>query len=197
MHRSKGGITTDLSNVWSGLTPQERRSTRVPRCPSESAKVPFKSTTRLPMRTIPRFRATSIDRWISLLRQTRLSERSRLLTDAHRRLLEYHAEALAAAGVDPDSIPAPTHAIVGHWVTGSPYAAGVGSFQGNDQDRALVRAPIHKHDVYVANVDYGYTPGWAVGSLRMMEKVLQAELGLAAPSWLDKAWYEQNIINTP
>lgn len=30
--------------------------------------------------------------------------------------------------------------------------------------------------------------GWAVGSLIMAEKVLQAELGMAKPKWLAQSW---------
>jgi hypothetical protein len=36
--------------------------------------------------------------------------------------------------------------------------------------------------------------GWAVGSLIMAEKILQAELGIAKPSWLDDDWYTQNVL---
>ncbi|MNY79334.1 hypothetical protein D3C86_2199230 [compost metagenome] len=36
--------------------------------------------------------------------------------------------------------------------------------------------------------------GWAVGSLIMAEKVLQAEIGLEKPSWLDTDWYEKNVV---
>ena len=42
--------------------------------------------------------------------------------------------------------------------------------------------------------DYGYRSGWAVGSLVMAEKVLQAELGVPKPKWLEQAWYDDNVM---
>ena len=60
--------------------------------------------------------------------------------------------------------------------------------------RAKVRAPAPDYDVFVADQDYGYRTGWAVGSLIMAEKVLQAELKVAKPSWLAQSWYDSNIL---
>ena len=31
----------------------------------------------------------------------------------------------------------------------------------------------------------------------MAEKVLQAELGLMKPAWLDEAWYDENVVRKP
>ena len=62
---------------------------------------------------------------------------------------------------------------------------------------AQVRKPVPSHELYVVNQDYGYHSGWAVGSLAMAEKVLQAELGLPAPRWLDAEWYEKRVVAEP
>ena len=45
--------------------------------------------------------------------------------------------------------------------------------------------------------DYGYRSGWAVGSLQMAEKILQAELGIPKPAWLDDDWDEKNVVALP
>jgi hypothetical protein len=51
----------------------------------------------------------------------------------------------------------------------------------------------------VANADYGYNPGWATSSLKMAEKILQAEqsFGYSKPSWLDEGYYQTEIVNQP
>ena len=59
---------------------------------------------------------------------------------------------------------------------------------------AQVRKPVPSHELYVVNQDYGYHSGWAVGSLAMAEKVLQAEIGLPKPTWLQEEWYKENVL---
>ena len=44
---------------------------------------------------------------------------------------------------------------------------------------------------------YGYETGWAVGSLIVSEKMLQAEIGLEKPNWLDADWYAKNVVQRP
>ena len=57
-------------------------------------------------------------------------------------------------------------------------------------------------DLFLANQDYGYAQtyddglndqGWAIASLVMAEKVLQAELGVGKPAWLDAGWYAEHV----
>ena len=43
-----------------------------------------------------------------------------------------------------------------------------------DAARKAVRRPDPDYDIFVADQDYGYHSGWAVGSLTMAEKILQA-----------------------
>ena len=60
-----------------------------------------------------------------------------------------------------------------------------------------MRAPTPDFELYVADQDYGYRSGWAVGALQMAEKILQAELGIPKPAWLDDDWYEKNVVALP
>ena len=39
--------------------------------------------------------------------------------------------------------------------------------------------------------------GWAVGSLIMTEKILQAEMRIPKPTWLDQDWYEEKVLAVP
>lgn len=120
-----------------------------------------------------------------------------LLADVHAHLLDFHADALAAAGVDARAIAPPRVATVSNWVDDAPGTPGIGAFEGTDAQRARVRAPTPDFELYVADQDYGYRSGWAVGSLQMAEKILQAELGIPKPAWLDDDWYEKNVVALP
>merc|ERR1719198_1387895 len=120
-----------------------------------------------------------------------------LLADVHAHLLAFHADALRDAGVDPEAIAYPTVATVSNWVTDAPVAPGIGHFDGTDEMRKSVRAPTPDFDIFIADQDYGYRSGWAVGSLQMAEKILTAELGIAKPTWLDDDWFEENIAALP
>ena len=131
------------------------------------------------------------------------SRSAKLLADVHVKLMGYHAKQLRKAGLDPASLPPPKAIVMGNWIEGGKYTPGIGSLFGRgslvptsvqDAARKAVRRPTADFDVYVADQDYGYVPGWAVGSLMMAEKVLQAELGLPKPTWLNGSWYEVNIL---
>ena len=125
------------------------------------------------------------------------SKAHRMLIESHAHLMAYHAELLEAAGVDPGTIKPPLHAVIGNWVEGASFAPGIGRFQWFDLQRAIVRKPILAHNIYVANQDWGYRSAWAIGSLQMAEKVLQAEFGLPRPKWLDDGWYQENVLDIP
>lgn len=118
------------------------------------------------------------------------------LEDSHSSMLSFHASQLAKKGISPDSLCKPTFMTVSNWIRDDPIAPGIGRMSpGTDANRALARAPTKSHNVYIADQDYGYRSGWAVGSLKMAEKVLQAELGVGKPSWLDETWYQKNVVN--
>ncbi|KAL3932730.1 MAG: hypothetical protein SGPRY_000583 [Prymnesium sp.] len=125
----------------------------------------------------------------------------KLLTDVHAQLMRFHADKLRQKGVDPASILPPKTVVMGNWISDAPYNPGIGYINvppsTQDQARKLVRAPCPNYDVFVADQDYGYVTGWAVGSLMMAEKILQSEFGLPKPKWLDASWYEENILAHP
>ena len=109
--------------------------------------------------------------------------------------MSYHADALKAKGIDPRDIEPPETVVLANWISAGPFTPGIGSLSpATDAARAAVRKPAAAYDVFVVDQDYGYESGWAVGSLIMAEKVLQAELGLAKPSWLDADWYKKNVL---
>ena len=89
-----------------------------------------------------------------------------------------------------------------NWIPTAPFTPSFGAYSGGDVGRAAVRRPVPGFDIFVADQDYGYPQtyddglndqGWAVASLVMAEKVLQAELGIAKPTWLDDDWYQEHV----
>ena len=124
-----------------------------------------------------------------------------MLIDSHEHLMAFHAELFEAAGVDPATIKPPLHAVIGNWAEG----ASLSFVRPRDRQVPVVQSPARGgpeadpgHNIYVANQDWGYKSGWAIGSLKMAEKVLEAEFGLAQPEWLDDStscnWYQKNIL---
>ena len=86
---------------------------------------------------------------------------------------------------------------ISNWIKGPKIAPGIGDFIGDNAARKAVRAPSEMYELYVADSDYGYRSGWAVGSLQMSEKILQAELNIPAPKWLNTTWYNKNVVSLP
>lgn len=143
------------------------------------------------------------------------------LSVAHAALMEYHAAAFrnatARRPIDPSTIAAPVLAVIANWIPEGAFTPGIGhppcyvsshcpgsASTGGPPDcipctipaapERPVRAPVAEYNVYIANQDYGPKHGWAVSSLIMAEKVLQAELGVARPTWLDAEWYAANVV---
>ena len=97
--------------------------------------------------------------------------------------------------IDPKAIAPPATVVVANWIEDGRFTPGIGSlWPSTDAAKAAVRKPSAQFDVFVVNQDYGYHSGWAVGSLIMAEKVLQAEMQIAKPTWLDDAWYQKNVV---
>lgn len=128
-----------------------------------------------------------------------------LISDVHASLMAYHTKVLRKKNIDPRTVPAPKAIVMGNWISDGKYTPGIGSLfrsgagsylpaAEQDKIRQAIRAPTSDYDVYLADQDYGYQSGWAVGSLIMAEKILQAELGLAKPAWLNSSWYQDNIL---
>jgi len=123
------------------------------------------------------------------------------IAEVHSSLLGFHKDALAEVGVT--SLPPPKTIVISNWTPDGAVTPGIGSMQEGPAysyemgypAKASVRHPAPDYDVFVADQDYGYRSGWAVGSLVMAEKVLQAELGVPKPTWLEQAWYDDNVMD--
>uniref|UniRef100_A0A0G4FQU4 Amine oxidase domain-containing protein n=1 Tax=Chromera velia CCMP2878 TaxID=1169474 RepID=A0A0G4FQU4_9ALVE len=121
-----------------------------------------------------------------------------MIAEIHDRLMAYHKEAFEAKGVDPSSVSPPRAVFMGLWTLTAPFTPGYGSYifpaKPTQQAAALVRRPVKARDLFVCNQDYGYEPGWAQGSLLMAEKILEADLGVGKPVWLDEVYYQKNVV---
>jgi hypothetical protein len=141
-----------------------------------------------------------------------------MLTAVHQKLMNMHAAALHAAGVDPDKVSKPTTAVVGFWQhakevilspapdpltfsVGKPLPAclnGVSSASYWKQ----TRKPIQDRQIFIANNDWWLEessldlmpPYWAEVSLRTAERVLHDHMGLDPPSWLNKTYFQRSIL---
>lgn len=133
---------------------------------------------------------------------TKDDENTTLLDDVHESLMSFHKDKFAEIGIDTATVEKPLSVIVSNWVPQAVTTPGIGKLghipgYTSNEISATVRRPTDDYDIFVANQDYGYRSGWAVGSLTMAEKVLQAELGLAKPTWLDPVWYAENVLAVP
>eukprot|EP01064_Diplonema_japonicum_P016839 TRINITY_DN2487_c0_g1_i4.p1 TRINITY_DN2487_c0_g1~~TRINITY_DN2487_c0_g1_i4.p1 ORF type:complete len:496 (+),score=131.76 TRINITY_DN2487_c0_g1_i4:60-1490(+) len=124
-----------------------------------------------------------------------------VLADLHAQLMEFHAKELAAAGVDPASLAPPKAIYMGNFVRNGTYVGSIGAtgcaLTKPKKVWKVVRRPNEDYNVFLANQDYGRsfdTFGWATGGLQLTEKILQAEMGLRKPKWLNGAWYEKMIL---
>lgn len=121
-----------------------------------------------------------------------------LLVAVHESLMAYHKRALLQVGVDVNSVPMPETVVISNWINDGDFTPGIGKFLGTDLGREIIRAPLKDRlPLYIANQDYGYRSGWAVGGLKMAEKILQAELQIPKPAWLDADWYKTNVLDLP
>ena len=130
------------------------------------------------------------------------ASKSALLQDVHEHLMAHHATAFKNAGIDPATVPKPKSVVLANWITDGAYTPGIGRLWApdnttDDAAKKVARHPVPQYDLFVVNQDYGYQSGWAVGSLAMAEKILQAEIGLPKPSWLQDAWYKQWVLGHP
>ena len=94
----------------------------------------------------------------------------------------------------------PAQVVLSNWIEDGAFTPGIGFFEAGDEARAVARAPLKATTgarLFVANQDYGYKNGWAVGGLQMAEKILQEELGLPKPAWLDEDWYARHVKALP
>lgn len=121
-----------------------------------------------------------------------------LKRSVHKALMDRHAEALSAVGVNASDIALPVTVILSNWIEDGHYTPGIGFFEGTNEGRKLARNPsAGKAKLFVANQDYGYKSGWANGGLLMAEKILQANLGIPGPTWLDEEYYQERVRGVP
>ena len=133
-----------------------------------------------------------------------MADHKESLMTVHNELMELHKEDFEKMGINPDTIEKPELLLLGFFGNdkGS-FAPGLSSSVCGLHDTVSkkVRRPNNNYDVFVGNVDYGAIlkghTSWAVGSLIQAEKILQAELNITAPSWLDSAWYQKEIADLP
>ncbi|KAJ8598634.1 hypothetical protein CTAYLR_003068 [Chrysophaeum taylorii] len=125
-------------------------------------------------------------------------DRHPLKIAVHEALMAYHANALAAVGFATSDIPLPVTVVLSNWIKDGAYAPGIGRMLATDYGKKIARNPTNGlANLFVANQDYGYKSGWANGGLLMAEKVLQSDLGVGKPAWLDDAYYEEYILQVP
>jgi len=126
---------------------------------------------------------------------TETSANSVVLAEVHEALMAYHRSSLRAKGVDPSTLPLPKAVVLSNWIQDGEFTPGIGGMTPSaDWSHKVARAPADGFNLYVANQDYGYRSGWAVGSLIMAEKILQANIGIPKPTWLAQQWYKDNIL---
>lgn len=143
-----------------------------------------------------------------------------LLEPLHARLMSFHAAAFAAKGLNASAVPGIDRVVMGVWTSDAlarlpnpmssnframpvaaiadtcpaePCLAGVSP----QAYTAAVEAPNAHANIHIANNDYTWTMEqdvpccWAEQSLRAVEKTLHDKWGVAAPAWLDAAYYAQ------
>ena len=145
------------------------------------------------------------------------------LEKAHAAIIDVLAPLLAAAGVDPASLPYPTQMVVGAWsrpgvikhdhgytsptkvywdpsISGTLGAACAVDGLTEDEYRSTVLQPFGKEAaVYLANNDFlaqqsTYFEGdWAQESLLQCERALY-RLGVKRPDWLNASYYAERIV---
>jgi len=113
----------------------------------------------------------------------------------------------AVQRLHPDLVvPAPDSIIVAKWpsIGGAP---GPSNCPAGEASARTLR-PLPDENIFIANVDYGQSPGFAEGSLRSAEKIVRRffpaanfnvpegvhQFTVEKPSWLEVNWYNANIM---
>jgi hypothetical protein len=155
------------------------------------------------------------DNWVTAAEKTQKKvpifisqsdSRAGLLTATHQSLMTVHADALAAAGINPNSIAPPTSTVIG--LFNSVHNPWIPSFMINLEDvqsglntpdaayslNNLAAKPVPGKEIYVASEGYGISFGWAEGSLIMVERVLAAHFGLTKPGYVSQTYWNQQVL---
>jgi len=137
----------------------------------------------------------------------------------HRKLLQMHAARLADAGIDPRSLAEPAAVVLGFWphardeiLHPAPDPLSFSTAHGalpqclhgvtSASYSEATRQPVVGRSLSVANNDWWLeessvdliAPYWAEVSLRVAERVLHDQLGLARPAWLNAAYYRKSVL---
>ncbi|CAE8583443.1 unnamed protein product [Polarella glacialis] len=141
-----------------------------------------------------------------------------LLVPLHQRLMDFHAKAFAAVGLNASTIPQMTRVVLGVWTTdklatlpapaSSNFHAQVGDacpaelcLKGvsPEEYNEAISSPNAMANIHVANNDFAYTGDqgvpccWAEQSLKPVERTLHKVWGLDKPQWLDSTYYAELI----
>ena len=137
----------------------------------------------------------------------------------HRKLLQMHAARLADAGIAPRSLAEPAAVVLGFWphardeiLHPAPDPLSFSTAHGalpqclhgatSASYSEATRQPVVGRSLSVANNDWWLeessvdliAPYWAEVSLRVAERVLHDQLGLARPAWLNAAYYRKSVL---
>ncbi|KAH8063080.1 hypothetical protein JL722_2239 [Aureococcus anophagefferens] len=124
------------------------------------------------------------------------TENGKIVDELHASLMDFHAEALRAAGVDPASIAKPELVTVSDWSGDATVTPACGDFIGDADTAKAARRPDPARGVFLANQDFGPQFCWATGSLIVAERVLM-DLGVSKPAWLNATWYADRVASMP
>lgn len=143
-----------------------------------------------------------------------------LLTPLHAALMDYHAAAFAAKGLNASDVPPMAKVALGVW-TSDQFATLTNPASSNmhwmiariggsgcpketclpptpSAYNAIISSPTSRN-IHLANNDYAWTGDhdvpccWAEQSLKSVERTLHKAWGLAKPAWLDADYYASLI----
>ena len=123
-------------------------------------------------------------------------EGGRAVDELHASLMDFHKDALAAAGVDVAAIAKPQLVAVADWTFDAQTTPACGDFLGGERAMKKARRPDPARAVFLANQDFGPHFCWATGSLITAERVLM-DLAVPPPTWLNASWYAARVASLP
>ena len=111
------------------------------------------------------------------------------LRHAHQRLVEYHVNDPAGVIDLPpfqvqsilDNAALPEYAILSTWNSAVPWAGGAWHTWTDLSNIGLAKQPFVDDNIFVVNEAYSLLHGWAEGSLKVADEILQDYFGIARP----------------
>jgi hypothetical protein len=115
-------------------------------------------------------------------------EGKELLLHAHKRLMDYHLyEKLDAnyTGFEANQIlqdiEPPSFGILSTWNTAIPWAGGAWHAWTDTNNIEKAKQPFVEHDIFVVNEAYSLLQGWAEGSLKTADEILEQYFDVPRP----------------